>query len=138
MTEPTTPAHSQLAHETTDVNVPRLFVLGAGLAVTIVLACLTALWTFSYFSARERQRQPEFPLAAQDNSRPLRDRIDSVPPPQLEGLSSPGATVQQRSTYAWVEGERGRVARIPIEAAMREVLRQPEFLHAGQNYGGGR
>jgi hypothetical protein len=139
--DPAGPNNPDVAHEHSDVNVRALFAIGGGLALTLSAVYLVMLWVNDLLAARSARDHPvTFPLAAEENARPLPDRLAGVPAPRLEGLyqqEKPSDRPDVRPTmlrqgqqpalqgYEWID--KGRVARIPIDAAMREVLRRKEF-----------
>jgi hypothetical protein len=147
---PPAPAH---AHEHSDVNVSGIAWIGAAMIVSAVVISLAVWGVFEGLRARDvREDVPQFPLAAQENARPLPQRIDGMPAPRLEGLyqrDKPSDRADVRlsmlrpsqqpalKSYDWAPGEKGRVARIPIDLAMREVLRGKEFQAARPQKGDG-
>jgi hypothetical protein len=138
-------SNPNVTHEPRDANVRALFAIGAGLFVVTAIICLAVWGVFDLMEDRAERRRTDFPLAAEQNARPLAQRIESVPAPILEGLyqrEKPSDRPDVRPSnlrpgqhpelggYWWVEGQKGRVAQIPIDAAMREVLRRKEFQPA--------
>jgi hypothetical protein len=138
------PTTSGVAHERRDANVPALFAIGGGLLAVGVIIHLAVWGVFRLLEDRAEQRRVSFPLAAAQNARPLEARIDGVPKPILEGLYQRDKPSDRpdvrpadlrpdrlRGGYGWVEGQQGRVAQIPIDVAMREVLHGKEFRASG-------
>jgi hypothetical protein len=137
---PPAPTH---AHEHSDVNVGGIAWIGVALAVSAVVISPIVWGVYEGFRARDvREDVPQFPLAVQENARPLPKRIEGVPAPRLEGLFQREELSDRQdvrpsmlrpsqqpalNSYEWVEREKGRVVRIPIDVAMREVLRGKEF-----------
>jgi hypothetical protein len=135
------PSNPDVAHEHSDVNVRGILGLGLGLAIVGAVVHVVVWGVFTGLGDRDERENPvTFPLAAEDNGRPLGERVDGIPAPRLEGLyqrDKPSDRPDVRPVlldpsrdpkltgYEWVE--KGRVARIPIDAAMREVLRGKEF-----------
>src|SRR5205809_154973 len=83
-------AHTDVHHETTDVNVSGVLLFGAGLFVVAVIVHLLVWLLFGYFSGREAIRGgPEYPLAASEQNRlPPEPRLQINPREDLRELRS--------------------------------------------------
>lgn len=105
----------QPGHETSDVNVGRLAVFGAGVAAMVLVSLLAMAGLFQYLAARsERRDVPPSPLASRDQT-PPEPRLQTAPSAELRRMREHEEAVL--SSYGWVDRDRG-VARIPIERAM--------------------
>ena len=110
-------------HETTDVNIRGILIVGAGLIVSAIVISIAVWVLFRYFEARETRRvAPEYPLAATQEPRvPPEPRLQTNPREDLEQLRA--QEDQILNSYGWVDKNTG-VVRVPIAEAMRlTVLR---------------
>jgi hypothetical protein len=110
-----------VGHEQSDVDVRYLFAFAAGLLVTAVFIYVLTWLLFSYFSAREaRKSLPEYPLAAEQQTRlPPEPRLQASPRQDLKDLRADEDTLL--GGYSWVDRNAG-IVRIPIDAAMRLTI----------------
>jgi hypothetical protein len=113
--------HSDVHHETTDVNVRSVLVFAGGLVVATAIVCLLIWVLFGYFDSRERVRGArEYPLAAaQENQTPPEPRLQINPREDMRELRLHEDEIL--TSYGWVDKNAG-IVRIPIEEAMKIVV----------------
>jgi hypothetical protein len=148
-------------YETRDINA-FLVVVAAVILALGGLVLHVALWQVSVVAVSEQQEQGAAPPVVMPGEAPVNDRIRSVPQPRLDPLkplaadppsyrsSRPlpgGASPTYRpedlragrqpllNSPAWVE--KGKVARIPILAAMDAVV-EAERAKAAEKKGGAK
>jgi len=119
------------AFEKRDVDVLNI-VLTAILFALSVCLMLLALWGLTVVAVPESIEAGASPPVQSLGEPAVRDRLQAVPPPHLEGLvpsevSEPTAP----SRFGWVDRKKG-IARIPVEAAMDAVV------ESSRQKGGGR
>jgi hypothetical protein len=115
--------HTEVHHETTDVNVRGVLLFGAGLFAAAAIVHLVIWVLFGYFNSREAIRGArEYPLAAIERNRlPPEPRLQTNPREDLRDLRA--HEDQVLTTYGWVDKNAG-VVRIPIEEAMKIVVQK--------------
>jgi len=110
------------AHERTDVDVPRIALVAAGL-VAIAVVVHVALWfqMRGLWSARERALPPPVPVASARPEAPPEPRLQTSPEEDLRALHR--EEDEQLESYGWVDRQAG-VIRVPIERAMELVAQE--------------
>src|SRR5437762_14040639 len=95
-------SHTDVHHETTDVNVSGVLLFGAGLFVVAAIVHVLVWVLFGYFSGREAIRGArEYPLASSEPNRlPPEPRLQINPREDLRDLRS--HEDQVLTTYGWV------------------------------------
>lgn len=145
-------------YETRDLS-PSLVVLVAIALVLAGTALLIALWQVSVIAVPEQLEPGAAPPVVMPGEPPVGARVRSVPPPRLDQLEPLAAEPPYRSSRpvpdgpspaqrpedlradrqpqlnsrAWIE--KGKVARIPISAAMDAVV-ETERARAAKKEGG--
>ena len=117
------------AYETRDVKVRPLAVFVAGLTIVGVFVYFVVFVMFRLFSGQAASVDAQ--LAPSAASRPAPAPGGERLPPEPRIQANPAADMQRvreqdeaiLTTYGWVDREAG-VARIPIEAAMKQVLEE--------------
>ena len=117
------------AYETRDVKLRPLAVFIAGLAVVGVVTYLVIFGMFRLFSGQAAREDAQ--VAASPVSRPAPEAGGERLPPEPRIQANPAAdmeTLRRRedavlTTYGWVDRSAG-IARIPIDAAMKQVLEE--------------
>jgi hypothetical protein len=124
----TPPSHSELNHETTDVNLT-----GITRIAIVSLLVIVAILVFVYFFEKGMARflTEDRPLPAMADKKPGVDRIPKAP---LVVPDEPGTLRQLRSEeeqilnhYAWVDKSQG-IVRIPIARALEFVAQNPALI----------
>ena len=125
------------AYETRDIKVRPLVAFSVGLAVTGVVVYLVVFVLFRLFSGEAAQEDARVApsSASRPASAPGEERLPPEPRIQADAAADMQALRRREdailTTYGWVDRQAG-VARIPIDAAMKQVLeeglpvRQPE------------
>jgi hypothetical protein len=145
------PRNPDVFHERTDVDTRAVVWSVTALGVSLVVVMLLLWGMFALFlNAENAQKRSSFPVAVQVREQQT-DEQRLPPQPRLEGIGPPGTDInigrlrpidikpqhdvgrvrpsaaavlyeaqeQALGTYAWVEAD--RVARIPIEEAMKRL-----------------
>jgi hypothetical protein len=120
---PATGHANDVHHDESDINLRAIFGFGAGLLIVAVVVHLLIAGLFRYFDAREaRQPMVDYPIAATEEHRlPPEPRLQVNPRQDLLDLRAHEDDVL--TSYGWVDRNAG-VVRIPIDEAMRLMLRQ--------------
>jgi hypothetical protein len=110
------------AHESADVDVRRIALVGAAL-VAIAVVVHVALWfqMRGLWSARERALRPPVPVASARPEAPPEPRLQTSPEEDLRTLRR--EEDEQLGSYGWVDRQAG-VIRVPIERAMDLVAQE--------------
>jgi hypothetical protein len=105
-------------HEESDLQPRLIAAFGVGLAVTVFVCLVVAVWIFNFLAAREaKQDVPPSPLAKVEA--PLEPRLQVAGPKDLAQFRAAEETILE--TYAWVDRQAGTV-RIPIDRAIQLLL----------------
>ena len=114
------PEHPE-AFEERDVDVLGI-VLTAVLFALSVCLLLLALWGLCVVAVPELNEPGSSPPVQTPGQPAVNERLQTIPPPRLEGLASPEASEPTESSrFGWVDRKKG-IARIPVEAAMDAVV----------------
>jgi hypothetical protein len=126
---PARQVHPEVGHETSDASFRWVLTF----AVTMIVAAIVmhvVLWVmFRAYMASEKPGKPPVSALAET------ERKHEPPEPRLEGLQQKLEAVKHESaiegeeSYAWVNRE-AKIARVPIDEAMRLILAQPDRLKA--------
>ena len=119
------------AYETRDIKIRPLAVFAAGIIVLTVFSFLVVLWVFRLFSAQHTRQdaqsaassiaRPAGAAPADEQLRWPEPRVQSRPADDLRALRvEEDASL---TTYGWVD-RTGGVVRVPIDVAMRLVLKE--------------
>jgi hypothetical protein len=102
-------------HERSDLQPRAIAFFGIGLAATVIVCLILAVWLFDYFASRAaKQDVPPWPLAKIEA--PSEPRLQVFAPKDLAAFRA--AEEKILDSYDWVNRQAGTV-RIPIDQAMR-------------------
>jgi hypothetical protein len=119
------PPHASMtataAHETSDVRIRPLAIFLVCLAGMFVVAMLVCVWLFSVFEHMAERHDPLPPPLAEKEQHTPRPLLQVSPREDLDVLRQ--REHELLTTAAWVDKDR-KIARIPIDRAMRVVVEQ--------------
>jgi len=111
---------SQGAHETTDVSIRPIVLVGAAI-LGLVLATSAGVWVLvGHYVRREARASAPNPMAAYGPKAPPAPKLQTEPRSDLETMRA--GEDETLHGYGWVDRNAGRV-RIPIERAMELVAK---------------
>jgi len=114
-------------YETTDVSPRAVWIVAAGIVVSVVLVVICVTWTFHHFVRRdlasEKRSEIDRVTAAVAATRPQfpAPRLQVAPETDLAALRT--REQAELNNYGWVDRQAG-VVRIPIERAMDLVVQR--------------
>jgi hypothetical protein len=118
------PAHADVDHEKSDVNIRAILGFGAGLIALAIVVYVVVWLLFGYLGRREDRASATrtYPLAVgQEDRLPPEPRLQTNPRQDLKDLRE--AEDQVLKSYQWVDRNAG-VVRIPIDEAMKVTLQR--------------
>jgi hypothetical protein len=120
---PDNPDNTAVVHEESDVNVRTIFWFGAGLALVALVLHVFLWWLQGFFATTSARSQTiVYPMAQSERDRlPPEPRLQDNPQQALRELRAKQQALLDG--FAWVDKGAG-VARIPIEEAMRTIVRR--------------
>jgi hypothetical protein len=113
------PSHRE--HETSDVNVRKILVVGSGLLLLTFLSMLAMVWVFDYIVQRQADQDSPAPDFAVNRPLPPEPRLQVTPTQDFQVIRSAEDT--ELNSYGWVDKDQG-VVRIPIDRAMELLLQR--------------
>jgi hypothetical protein len=112
----------EVEHEESDVNARAILGFGAGLLAVGIIVQLLMWLLFSVYTKQAAQVPRAFPLSAEyQQQAPPEPRLQVHPQDDLRQLRAREDAILQG--YGWIDKGSG-VARIPIEEAMKIVVRR--------------
>lgn len=108
----------EVHHEERDVNIRAILWFIFFSVATAVVIHLIVWWMFQKFADMERRKTPPPLSYVEQGKKPIEPEPKLQINPIAELAAVRRADEIQRSSYGWVDRERG-VVRIPIEEAMR-------------------
>ena len=118
--EPLTAREEKLGHQEDVVNVGRITLLGAVLAVVVVVAMYGMVVLFGELQAPPAEPLPDWAVAPYDGMA-KGPQLDPDQPRQLSRLRN--AHQRILSSYDWIDEQEG-IARIPIDRAMQSLAEE--------------
>jgi hypothetical protein len=109
-------------HEKTDVSMSGIVIFGGSLVVGAIIVHLLIWMLFGFFGGLRAGAPREYPMAPTGVMRlPPAPRLQEKPREDLKALRA--GEDRLLNTYGWADQNSG-IARIPIDEAMKRVLRQ--------------
>lgn len=108
------------AHETTDVSIRPIVIVGAAILGLVVVSSAGVWALVGHYARREAAASAPNPMASYGPKEPPAPRLQAEPRGDLEKMRA--GEDETLHGYGWVDRKAGRV-RIPIERAMELVAK---------------